>query len=175
MEIGVVGRAHGITGAVNVFLYNTDSSILNTLKKIFLQDSKGIRGLTLVEVRRSQKKHIARFEGVNTREAADDLKGAKLSVPRSSLPRLEEDEFYVADLIGAEAFDGDRRLGIVTAARPQGEIEVVTVTSDTHTFEVPLVEDFVISVDCDEGRLMLTDTHLLPVYPRKRPPKPKKR
>ena len=163
LEIGVVGRAHGIAGFVNIFLHNPDSSILSELETVLLQDGTGTRSVQVLEVRSGQKKCVVRLGGIDSRNDAEDIKGAKLLVPRSQLPRLEDDEFYVADLIGAEAFDGDRLLGFVTAARPQGSVELVTVTSETEIMEVPLVEDFVVSVNCDEGKLQLTDTHLLPV------------
>lgn len=175
MEIGVVGRAHGIIGAVSVYLHNPDSSILADIEEIFLRDGNGkTRSLALTDVRRVQKKYVIRIVGVDNRDQADQIKGNKLLVPRSSLPHLDEDEFYIADLIGAEAFDGDLCIGTVTGSRPQGDVEVVTVTSDTQSIEIPLVEDFVVEIDLQGHKLLLTDTHLLPAYPRKRAPRPKK-
>jgi 16S rRNA processing protein RimM len=52
----------------------------------------------------------ARAEEVETREAAEALRGLRLHVPRAALPPPEdEDEFYLADLIGlsAETVEGE--------------------------------------------------------------------
>ena len=168
VEIGVVGRAHGIAGALNIFLHNPDSTILGTLDRVYLKDGRGIRQAAIREFREAAKKRIIVFEGIADRTAADQIKGAKLLVDRSVLPPLSDDEFYVADLIGAEAWDGDIRLGTVTASRAQADIEMITVTAEDRSLEVPLVEDFVTSVDCEHGRINLKDTALLPAQPIKK-------
>lgn len=171
VEIGVVGRAHGIAGALNVFLHNPDSTILNKLDCVYLQDNDGLKRVAIKEFRAAAKKRTIVFEGIESRTDAEKINGAKLLVSRSLLPKLKNDEFYITDLIGAEVWDGETQLGTVTAGRPQGDVEIITITSDTHTMEVPLVDDFVEIVDCAAGKVVLKDTHLLPAYPRKKAPR----
>ena len=43
---------------------------------------------------------IARFAGVDDRNAAEAMRGTALTVPRSAMPQLAEGEYYYADLIG---------------------------------------------------------------------------
>ena len=81
---------------------------------------------------------------------------------------MDAGEFYVADLIGLDAWDGEIRLGTVTASRPQGGIEMVTVTGEMEALEIPLVEDFVVEVDIPKGQIRLCDTDMLPKYAVKR-------
>ena len=42
---------------------------------------------------------------ITTPEQADALRGLRLYIPRDLLPEPDEDEFYLADLIGLEARD----------------------------------------------------------------------
>jgi len=169
VEIGKVGRAHGIAGELHVFLYNPDSDILNAVDRLTLR-LNGVDSEVIVEsARPSNKSWIVRFAGVSDRTATEKLKGAVIVVPRSALPPIEEDEFYIADLIGLEAFEDGVPLGTVTAARPQGDIEIVTVTGTETAVEVPLVADFLVSMDLAAGRIEFVDTAMLPAYPiRKR-------
>ena len=63
----------------------------------------------LVEVlssRRGPKALLMRLQGVGSREDAESLRGYTLCVPREALPELEEGEYYHADLIGLDAFQG---------------------------------------------------------------------
>ncbi len=168
VEIGVVGRAHGIAGAVHIFLHNPDSDILSSVESVVLEDMSGRKVFRIVEMRRGAKMPVARFEGVSTRTEAEKLKGAKIVVPRDALPSLSEEEFYVADLIGLEVWNDENRIGVVTSSRPQGEIEMITVTGESVSVEVPLVEDFVVKVDIPNRKIFLTDVGLLPSSPVKR-------
>jgi 16S rRNA processing protein RimM len=165
VEIGVVGRAHGIGGATHIFLHNPGSRIFDTIDHIIVENRDGQKKIRIVETRNAAKSLIAIFEGISTRTEAEKLKGAKLLILRDQLPTLREDEFYVADLIGATAWDNDLLIGRVTSSRPQGDIEMITVTGESTSVEVPLVDDFVIKVDISARKILLTDTHLLPSSP----------
>ncbi len=55
------------------------------------------------------------------RATAERLTNTRLYVDRAQLPEPEEDEFYLADLIGLHAFDADgARLGTICAVHDYG-------------------------------------------------------
>jgi 16S rRNA processing protein RimM len=60
----------------------------------------GSPALTLTTARAAKDGVVARCVGIETKEAADALRGLRLYVPRSALPEPDEDEFYLTDLIG---------------------------------------------------------------------------
>jgi hypothetical protein len=60
----------------------------------------GSPALTLTTARVAKDGVVARCVGIETKEAADALRGLRLYVPRSALPEPDEDEFYLTDLIG---------------------------------------------------------------------------
>jgi 16S rRNA processing protein RimM len=62
----------------------------------------GAPALTLTSGRPVKGGLVARAEEVATREQAEALRGLKLFIPRDILPEAEEDEFYVADLVGLD-------------------------------------------------------------------------
>ena len=56
----------------------------------------------------------AKLSGVNDRDQAQALRGAKVSVPRSELPQRDDKDFYRADLIGCDVVNlAGVRLGSV--------------------------------------------------------------
>jgi 16S rRNA processing protein RimM len=83
---------------------------------------------------------VARFGGVNDRNAAEALRGTALTVPRSALPPLAEGEYYYADLIGLPAVSSDgRALGHCVAVENYGAGDVLEIErADGLRFMVPM-------------------------------------
>jgi 16S rRNA processing protein RimM len=163
VEIGVVGRPHGVRGALHVFLHNPASEILNEVESIFL-DAGGADAAAyrIAEVRRAGKGCVVALEGVDSRDRAEALTGARVLVLRSALPRLDEGEYYVDDLMGLEVRSSGRILGTVTGSRAQGGIEVLTVRGEVHDIDVPLVEEYIVAIDLAAARIEAKDTDDLP-------------
>ena len=71
----------------------------------------------------------ARLPGIATKEEADALKGVLLFADRARLPRLPDDEFYHADLIGLQVVDtGGAVLGKILAVQNHGAGDILEVT-----------------------------------------------
>jgi 16S rRNA processing protein RimM len=96
--VGRVAGAFGVRGEVRIASYTEDPLTLTQFKALTRQD--GSPALTLTTARVAKDGVVARCAGIETKEAADALRGLRLYVPRSALPEPDEDEFYLADLIG---------------------------------------------------------------------------
>ena len=93
VTLAVIIGAHGVTGEVRLKLFTEDLNLYPELKA-------GGRGLTLKSLRPGPNGAVARFAEIADRNAAEALRGTELTVPRASLPPLQEGEYYHADLIG---------------------------------------------------------------------------
>ncbi|HEY4620787.1 MAG TPA: hypothetical protein VIG93_03735, partial [Gaiellaceae bacterium] len=62
------------------------------------------------------------------------------------------DSYYVADLVGLEVLEGARRLGVVRDVVPGPANDNLELDSGAL---VPLVEDAVVEMDLDAGRVVL--------------------
>ena len=70
----------------------------------------------------------ARLTGIESREAAEALKGTRLYAPRDRLPPLPDDEFYHTDLIGLAVVDtGGASLGTVRAVLDHGAGDILEI------------------------------------------------
>ena len=76
----------------------------------------------IVDIRPQGTVVVARFKGVNDRNAAEALNGTGLFVDRSALPAdLEDEEFYHADLVGLDVRDNTGAvIGQVTSVQNFG-------------------------------------------------------
>ncbi|MGE0725817.1 MAG: ribosome maturation factor RimM [Alphaproteobacteria bacterium] len=119
----IVG-AHGVRGAVRVKSHAEDPAAIGRYK---LRDARG-NAVKLRLAGTVRGNLIATLEGISDRDAAEALRGMRLYVARSALPRTDEDEFYHADLIGlaAETPDG-APFGTVEAVVNHGAGDVLEI------------------------------------------------
>lgn len=98
--VGQVGGGFGVRGEVRVTAFTADPLALTEYGPLLRAD--GSAGLSLISVRPDKNGVVGRAREIATKEEADALRGLKLYVPRDRFPEPEEDEFYLADLIGLE-------------------------------------------------------------------------
>ena len=101
--VAQVGGAFGVRGEVKITAYTAEPQTLLDFRDLKRDD--GSPGLTLVTGRPAKAGLVARAKEITTPEQADALRGLKLYVDRDRLPPPEEDEFYLADLVGIQARD----------------------------------------------------------------------
>jgi len=112
--VGRVAGAFGVRGEVRLSAYTADPMALMGYGQLLA--GNGAPVLTLTAARPVKDGVVARVKEVETREAAEALRGTRLFILRSALPEPDEDEYYLADLIGLKAVspEGDH-LGVVKA------------------------------------------------------------
>ena len=103
--VGRVAGAFGVKGEVRITSYTDDPAALVRYRDLRRED--GSPGLTLTAGRPHKGALVGRAKEIATREEAEALRGLQLYVPRAALPAPDEDEFYLADLIGLAAVDPD--------------------------------------------------------------------
>jgi 16S rRNA processing protein RimM len=95
--IGVITAPHGVRGMVKIKPFTEIPKAVEYYSPLWLEDGRRLK----VEVKSIAKGMIlAKLDQVNDREAAEALKGASLYIDRASLPVVDTDEIYQADLIG---------------------------------------------------------------------------
>ncbi|MBI0432232.1 ribosome maturation factor RimM [Roseomonas sp. KE0001] len=123
--VGEIGRPHGVRGLVRVQSFTADPAAIAAYGP--LSDESGGTRFVLHWLSGG----LARIEGVADREAAAKLTGTRLYLARDLLPPPEEEEFYLADLIGLDVRDAEgRALGQVRAVEDYGAGAFLTVAAD---------------------------------------------
>lgn len=157
IELALVARPHGVRGELKLKLHNEDSEVLLSVREVTLRRPSTPDAVMKVEsARRANDALLVRLRGVDSRDAADALRGAAVCVPRSQLPQPDEDEFYAVDVIGAEVFAPEGRVGEVVEFVEYPTCDVLVVATPTGKLEVPLVDSVVARVDVAGKRVELT-------------------
>ncbi len=153
--IAEVGAPHGVRGAVRVKTFTADPGDLGAYGPLTTEDG---RSLTVVEARPDKTVLVVRFAEIDSREAAQALKGQRLHAERTALPDDDDtDAFYHADLIGLAAVDMQgERLGEIVALHDFGAGDLLDVkVAKGPSVLVPFTREIVPEVDIAGGRVVI--------------------
>ncbi|MBA2548283.1 MAG: 16S rRNA processing protein RimM [Burkholderiaceae bacterium] len=100
IELGVVRGAYGLKGWVRVAPFAADGSVLEAVPNWWLLSNSEPRSLQIQGVKRHVESIVAKWQGCDSKEAADALRGATLAVPRSAFPPAGAGAHYLSDVIG---------------------------------------------------------------------------
>ena len=99
--IAQIGAAHGVRGELRLKAFTEDP--LSVRRYGPLESEDGKQRFEIEALRPAKDMLVARLKGIADRNAAEGLKNLRLYVAREKLPAPDDDEFYVADLIGLAA------------------------------------------------------------------------
>lgn len=171
VALGQVLRPHGIRGELRVHLHNEESravepgatvglragvvqGLSNAGGKAVSKANAPAGGKGVVErVRYVPGGLLLKIEGVDTREAAEALRGVIIEMPREALPELASGEYYACDLVGAKVLGPEGMLGTVRDVATYPSTDALVVELESHgsgSVEIPLIDDFIASVDLAE-------------------------
>ena len=158
LQVGRIGRAHGIRGEVTVTPLTDDPTARFAVGSVLQTDSAVRPSVIVAGARRSGAVQVVAFEGVADRNTAETLRGIVLLVDAASLPEPEdEDEFYDHQLVGLAVHhtDGELLGEVVDVLHPPAA-PVLVVDRPGGTQElVPFVRAIVPEVDIAAGRLVV--------------------
>ncbi|MCK5882056.1 MAG: 16S rRNA processing protein RimM [Bacteriovoracaceae bacterium] len=165
VELGFCVKPHGIRGEFSFFLYNKDESVIKKGSTITIYPKE--KGSTvdaqgqLVKVAsiRVGNKVIARLENVENRNDVEAMIPFTIHIGRDEFPALEDEEYYISDMINAEVFDhqSGEKIGIVKNVYDNGFQDIFEIaTSDFGLVDVLNIPNFVQLIDPESNRLEVT-------------------
>jgi 16S rRNA processing protein RimM len=124
--VGQIAGAFGVKGEARVRSFTAQPEDCFAYGP--LTDADGAVILTPVKHRPVSDGFVVTTKERRQREEWEAMKGALLHVPREAMPQPEDDEIYVADLIGMAVVHADSRaLGTVKAVHDFGAGDLVEI------------------------------------------------
>lgn len=167
VEIGELGRAHGIRGEIRISYYAESAELLRG--EVYLKAGNlPPRRVEVLSFRRHQGGLLALFAGHTDRTSAETLRGQTLLVPESALPDSTDEEIYLYEVIGCTVvLDAtEQEIGRLDHVLFHSEQEVWCIlTPEGKEVYLPAVPDFVADIDLDAARIRITPPEgLLELY-----------
>jgi 16S rRNA processing protein RimM len=156
--IGQIGGPFGVRGQFKLKSF-TDSPdhIARHVRTLFVGKDRAEYTLRRLSVHKPGLL-IAELQGVSSRDAADELRGAEVYIRAADAAPLAADEYFLHDLVGLEVHtvDDTTALGKVREVLETGAGEVLVIArpglSDAL---VPMVGDFIAELDIPGGKVVI--------------------
>ncbi len=153
VPMGAIIKAHGIRGEAVMDCFADSPALLKPT--VFLElPGHPPREAAVQSFRPHQGRLLVQFEGIDSRNEAERLRGATVSIPRERLPQPGRGEAYLHDLIGLRVLLGetDEELGVLDAIDAGGAQELWRIlTGSGKEILFPAVPQFVLDIDPEKG------------------------
>ena len=151
--VGAISGAFGVQGEVRLKSFCAQPDDIAAYGPLWTED--GTRQFKIKLTRPVAGGLGARIAGIDTKDQADALKGISLYADRTRLPRLPDDEFYHADLIGLEVRDpGGTLLGTVRAVHNHGAGDLLEISGGGSDLLLPFTRAVIPTVDLAARRIV---------------------
>lgn len=155
LQLGYVAGVHGVGGALRVKLFNQHSTLVEPGLSVILRARGTTKQLAMQVTRVAPKPGSDSIRvwlaGVEARAPAEALRGHELWVDRSHLPKLDEDEYYLADLIGLEVVrvheGGHQSLGTITGVTSNTAQDLLCVRLRAREWLLPAMPPFIVGFE----------------------------
>ena len=154
--VGRFGAPQGVRGEIRIKSYTADPLSIGDYGP--LSDEAGARKFEIERLRPLKDDMVvAKVKGLADRDAAGALTGVSLFVTREKLPVPDEDEFYIADLIGLAAVSPEgKTIGIVKNVLNFGAGDILEIApASGDTLMLPFTKEVAPSIDFVGGRIVV--------------------
>lgn len=152
--LGHVSGVHGVRGWVKIHSLTEPREAIFEYQPWLLGDAH--EAVRISEGIKHGNRLIAHIEGVDDREAAEELVNRSIAVRREQLPQADAGEYYWTDLVGLEVRLQDGRvLGTVDRLVATGANDVLVVAGDRERLVPFVTGQYVKSVDLEHGVIVV--------------------
>ena len=153
LQVGVITQPHGVRGEVKVFPTTDDPVRFKKLKKVILDTGKEKLNLEVEHVKFFKQFVIVKFKEFDNINNIERYTRCPLLVTRENAVPLEEDEYFVADMIGMKVITEDgTEFGTLSDVMETGANDVYVIDSKEHgEVLMPAIKECVLNVDMESG------------------------
>ena len=101
-EIGQIVNTNGLKGFVKVKPFTDDIKEFETFETIYVQKKTELIEFKIESVRYAKNMVLLKLKGIDDIDSAEALKNLYIKVSREQLPELQENSYYIVDLLECE-------------------------------------------------------------------------
>ena len=161
--VGLITSCHGINGQVRIkSLSDFDERFLKPGKRWLQKEFEAPTQIELTSGFKQPGKEtfIVKFQGINTRNNAEQLKKFKILVKTNKLPKLKKEEFHFLELINLEVknleMDEYKTIGkVINLENEKNNLLVIELFKNKKKVLIPFVKEIVPLVDIKNNFLII--------------------
>lgn len=153
LKVGVITTTHGVRGEVKVYPTTDEPERFLELDYVLLDTGRELRKLEIKNVKFFKNLVILKFKGVDNINDIEKYKGRDLWIPREEGQELEEDEYYIADLLGMSVvLEDGTEFGILKDVMETGANDVYIIDSvENGEVLLPAIKECILDVNLEKN------------------------
>ncbi len=157
LKVGVITTTHGVRGEVKVYPTTDEPERFLELDHVLLDTGKEFRDLEIKNVRFFKNLVILKFKGIDNINDIEKYKGHDLWIPREEGQELDEDEYYIADLLGLRVMlDDGTEFGTLKNVMETGANDVYIIDTNAHgEVLVPAIRECIQDIDLEKNTMTI--------------------
>lgn len=155
LVIGKIGAPHGIMGEIKVFPLTDDPSRFELLKEFYIKTKDGYKCYTISKIKYQKSNLIVKLKDINDRNAAEELKNNLVEIDREQGIPLDEDEYYIVDLIGLQVYENNVLLGVLSDVIQSGATDIYAIKTQEKEILVPAISEYILEIDMNNKRILV--------------------
>lgn len=155
IHVSTIAGAHGVKGLLRLKVHAQDASLSDG--KLYTKDGNIVD--VLLKNSHGKGFYLASIDGVDSKEAADALKGAELFCNKDRLKDAGDGEYYHVDLIGLDVVSADgEKVGKLINVCNFGAGDLLEIKPpESLSFFLPFDEKYTIGVDIAKGEVIVSN------------------
>jgi 16S rRNA processing protein RimM len=155
--LGEILRPHGVRGELRIRILTEYPERISQLEKVYIgrdANKTAAKIYNIEQMRLHQEGYgLLRITGVNDRDAADRLRDHLIMVALEDAVPLEDDEFYLYQVIGLKVqTDDGKLLGTISDVLETGANDVYIIDSPQYgEILIPVTDETILETDIDNG------------------------
>ena len=163
LVVGLITSCHGINGQLKVkSLSDFEERFLNPGMRWLQKENEPPTKIKLTSGYRQPGKEIfiIKFEGISTRNHADQLKKYKILVKTNQLPKLNKEEFHLLELVNLKVKTLENNefkvIGkVINLENEKNNLLVIKLFKNEKTVLIPFVKEIVPLIDIKNNFLII--------------------
>lgn len=157
LQVGVITTTHGIRGEVKVFPTTDDPARFEELEQVMLDTGRALLPLEIQNVKYFKQYVILKFKGIDNINDIEKYTKCPLLVSREDAVELEEDEYFMADMIGMNVYtDEGEEFGKLTDIMETGANDVYVISTESHgEVLIPAIKDCILDINTEEHKMII--------------------
>jgi 16S rRNA processing protein RimM len=149
IALGVIRKPHGVRGEASVEAWTDSLDRFHDLTAVTLvsPDERATRPATIEAVRLHTGRALVKFAGIDSPEELRVFQNWTIEIPDEQARKVDEDEYFLHDLIGLTLVDEQGERGQVVDVEETAGGVLLVVQGPKRRFDVPFAADICTKVD----------------------------
>ncbi len=151
-------KPYGHEGYLMIKSYSDFSDTFFLNREVYIDIWGDYRKFYINDVLEKREVLLVKFENFDSDEDVRFLSGSEIYAESNKLRKLDDNEYYIHDLIGMEVFQAEKFFGEVTDVLTLSSNDVLVVNrTDGKEALIPFINDYVFDVNLKANKILVSD------------------